>query len=90
MNMWGFTPALFGQLRQQMLLFLEQHGQEEKSEFYIPTVTNTLVNSGQARLKVLSTRDPWFGVTYREDRPRVVESLGQLIKRGDYPARLWS
>ncbi|MDB6064558.1 MAG: hypothetical protein JWR26_766 [Pedosphaera sp.] len=90
MNMWGFTPALFGQLRQQMVLFLEQYGQEEKSEIYIPTVTNTLVNSGQARLKVLRTRDSWFGVTYREDRPCVVESLGQLIKRGDYPEKLWS
>ncbi len=90
MNMWGFTPALFAQLRAQFTDFLKLHGREEKSECYIPTVVNTLVGAGQARCRVLRSTDSWFGVTYREDRPRVVESIGKLIARGDYPARLWS
>ena len=89
MNFWGFTPAVFGQLRTQFTAFLEKSGREEKSECYIPTTVGELVTAGQARVKVLRTNDSWFGVTYREDRPRVVESIGQLIARGDYPVKLW-
>jgi hypothetical protein len=88
MNMWGFTPELFGQLRGQFAAFLQHHGREEKSEFYIPSVVNTLVSESQARCRVLRTASSWFGVTYREDRPRVVESIRELIARGDYPEKL--
>ena len=85
MNMWGFTPTLFPHLRREFEIFLRQCGQQEKSELYIPTVVNTLVQTGAERLKVLTSPDSWFGVTYREDRPRVVESIQRLIERGDYP-----
>ena len=51
---------------------------------------NALVEGGQERVKVLRTPDSWFGVTHREDRPRVVESIGRLIARGEYPEKLWS
>ncbi len=61
-----------------------------KSECYIPNTVGELVRAGQARVKVLRTRDSWFGVTYREDRPRVVESIRALIADGHYPERLWS
>jgi hypothetical protein len=88
MNMWGFTPALFGDLREQFVEFLKRHGQEEKSEFYIPAAVNGLVRAGRARVKVLRTTDPWFGVTYREDRPLVVDGIRKLIARGDYPEKL--
>jgi hypothetical protein len=88
MNMWGFTPALFGDLQKQFGEFLAKHGQEEKSEFYIPAAVNDLVRAGRARVKVLRTTDPWFGVTYREDRPFVVEGIRKLITRGDYPEKL--
>jgi len=90
MNMWGFTPALFPQLRVAFESFLRQHGRELKSECYIPSTVNELVNAGTARVKVLRTADSWFGVTYREDRPRVVESIRQLIARGAYPEKLWT
>ena len=90
MNFWGFTPRIFPQLEEHFKKFLEAHGAEEKSECYIPRVVNDLVVAGQARVKVLRTRDSWFGVTYREDRPRVVESINQLIQGGAYPERLWS
>ena len=89
MNFWGFTPAVFDQLRARFAAFLKKSGQEEKSECYIPATVGELVTAGQARVKVLRTNDSWFGVTYREDRPRVVESIGQLIARGDYPEKLW-
>jgi NDP-sugar pyrophosphorylase family protein len=90
MNMWGFTPALFAQLRAQFEAFLRRSGSEPKSECYIPNTVNELVTAGEARVKVLRTSASWFGVTYREDRPQVVESIRQLVARGEYPARLWS
>jgi dTDP-glucose pyrophosphorylase len=90
MNMWGFTPTIFRHLREQFPAFLNEHGQEEKSEFYIPSVVNALINSGQERLRVLRSADSWFGVTYREDRPRVVTSIGNLIAEKNYPERLWA
>ena len=89
MNMWGFTTSLFPHLREQLVDFLKCHGQEEKSEFYIPSVVNSLVGARQERCKVLRTTDAWFGVTYREDRPFVVEGIRSLIARGDYPKKLW-
>jgi UTP-glucose-1-phosphate uridylyltransferase len=89
MNLWGFTPVIFEHLRREMTLFLQKHGRDEKAEFFIPTVVNTLVDAGQARVKVLRTPDSWFGVTYREDRPRVIESIRRLIAAGDYPEKLW-
>lgn len=89
MNLWGFTPGVFPQLRQSFQEFLERYGWDMKSEFFIPSVVNSLVVARKARVKVLRTNASWFGVTYREDRPRVVESVRQLIARGDYPEKLW-
>jgi NDP-sugar pyrophosphorylase family protein len=90
MNFWGFTPALFPQLRVKFTEFLKKSGGELKSECYIPSTVNDLVVAGQAKVKVLRTNDSWFGVTYREDRPMVLESIRKLIARGDYPAKLWT
>lgn len=90
LNCWGFTPSIFGHLQRELVAFLNQHAQDPKAEFFIPTVVNTLIQSGRERLQVLRTPDSWFGVTYRDDRPRVIESIRQLIQRGDYPERLWT
>jgi UTP-glucose-1-phosphate uridylyltransferase len=90
MNFWGFTPALFPQLRVKFTEFLKKSGGELKSECYIPSTVNELVIANQAKVKVLRTNDSWFGVTYREDRPMVVESIRKLIARGDYPEKLWT
>jgi dTDP-glucose pyrophosphorylase len=89
MNFWGFTPAIFPLLREKFSSFLARNGQDEKAECYITSAVNELVAAGQVRIKVLRTEAPWFGVTYREDRPRVVESIRQLIARGEYPETLW-
>lgn len=90
MNFWGFTPALFPQLKEEFEKFLKRAGGEQKSECYIPATVGDLVTSGRARVKVLRSPDSWFGVTYREDRPQVVESIRKLIAKGDYPEQLWS
>jgi NDP-sugar pyrophosphorylase family protein len=89
MNMWGFTPRIFPQLRARFESFLRANATDLKRECYIPSTVNELVAAGQARVKVLRTRDSWFGVTYREDHPRVVENIRSLIRAGAYPERLW-
>ena len=88
MNMWGFGPSLFGELRSRFVEFLQKHGAEEKAEFYIPSAVNEIVQAKHARVKVLRTPDSWFGVTYREDRPFVVKGIRELIARGEYPEKL--
>ena len=89
MNMWGFNPTVFGHLETAFAKFLTQHAASEKGEFYIPTVVNELAASGREKVRVLSSPDSWFGVTYREDRPRVSESIRHLIAEGVYPEKLW-
>jgi hypothetical protein len=90
MNMWGFTPAVFGQLRGVFESFLEERGGDLKAECYLPNAVGSLIRDGQARVRVLKTASHWFGVTYREDRAQVVEEIGRLVEIGAYPARLWA
>lgn len=90
MNFWGFTPALFPQIKSEFENFLKKSGGELKSECYIPATVGDLVTAGQAKCKVLRSPDSWFGVTYREDRPSVVENIRKLIAKGDYPGKLWA
>lgn len=89
MNMWGFTPQIFGQFRDHFQSFLRSNGSNIESESYLPSTVNELVLAGQARVRVLRTDDSWAGVTYREDRSRVVQTIRRLIDRGTYPNRLW-
>lgn len=89
MNYWGFTPRIFAQLRGLFLRFLERNATDLKAECYVPMAVNELIAGGEARVKVLRSRDPWFGVTYRDDRPRVMESIRRLIDAGTYPGALW-
>jgi hypothetical protein len=89
MNMWGFTPDYFDYSRESFIRFLQLHGQDLKSEFYIPTVVNELITQGLATCKVLQTPAKWFGVTYANDRPQVVLKINELIRKGVYPNHLW-
>ena len=90
MNMWGFTPRIFDQLRERFRQFLQERGSDLRAEFYIPSAVNELVAAGDARVRVLPTGGSWFGVTYREDRAHVAASIGSLIREGYYPESLWS
>lgn len=89
MNMWGFTPDYFQHSEDYFINFLKEFGQEMKSEFYIPTMVNYLINNGTAKVKVLDTTSKWFGVTYAEDRPDVVAKLQSLVDAGEYPTPLF-
>ena len=90
MNMWGFTPSLFDHLHEQFATFMQEKGTEEKSEFFIPTIVNNLIATDQAQVKVLSSPDAWFGVTYQQDKPHVIQQIRALVAQGVYPERLWS
>jgi hypothetical protein len=88
MNFWGFTPQVFPLLEKVLCEFLTREASSEKSECYIPTAVASMVTAGAATVRVLPTSADWFGVTYREDRPRVVESIARLVGEGAYPAAL--
>lgn len=88
LNCWGFTPSLFGHLRRLFGEFLRRHAGDLKAEFFLPDAINQLIREGHAQVKVLPTASAWFGVTYREDRPVVVENVRALIRAGAYPERL--
>jgi hypothetical protein len=90
MNMWGLTPDYFTLSDQLFIEFLNKDLNNLTSEFYIPFVVNKLISTGKATCKVLSTPDKWFGVTFREDRERVVESLVKLVAEGKYPTPLFN
>jgi hypothetical protein len=89
MNMWGFTPDYFDYSEDAFKAFLKETEGNIKSEFFIPLVVNNLIVDGKATCKVLDTPSKWFGVTYAEDRPMVVEKINALIEAGVYPAKLW-
>jgi NDP-sugar pyrophosphorylase family protein len=89
MNFWGFSPAVFPLLEASFAEFLRERAADLKSECYIPSTVNDLVAAGKLQVRVFRAGGSWFGVTYREDRSRVVASIRALIERGDYPERLW-
>ena len=89
MNMFGFTPDYFAHSEEYFKIFLSENMANPKAEFYIPVMVNKLVRDGVSTLRVLSTPAPWFGVTYKEDRPEVVAKIQALINKGEYPASLW-
>ncbi|MDE6692683.1 MAG: nucleotidyltransferase [Muribaculaceae bacterium] len=89
MNLWGFSPDYFEFSEREFVKFLEARGTELKSEFYIPAVVDTLIKNGEKSIKVLTTPSQWFGVTYAEDRPGVVERLAALHAAGEYPDKLF-
>jgi hypothetical protein len=91
MNCWGFTPDLFGELERRFPEFLRRNaGTILKAEFLIPEVVGELLGEGRARVRILPTRERWFGVTYPEDRPLFRTAILDLINTGVYPRDLWA
>lgn len=90
MNMFGFTPTIFGLLAAEFDKFLAARGTDEKAEFFIPTPVNALIREHRLRMRVLPSTSQWFGITYREDKPAVMDSIRHLIQQGVYPQKLWS
>lgn len=89
MNLFGFTPDIFGHLESQFRDYIEKNINSAKAEFFIPYVADNLIRSGEASFKVLGTPESWFGVTYQDDRPHVLSMISRLVEEGVYPTPLW-
>lgn len=89
MNNWGFKPSIFDELEKRFTQFLKTEIDKPKSEMYIPSVVFDLIDDKVATVKVLEANSPWFGVTYKEDKPFVIEKINALIAKGEYPEKLW-
>ena len=83
-------PALFAGLDRSFPGFLRARGGDPKAEFYLPAAVSGMVAAGEAVVRVLPTSGSWFGVTYREDKPRVQAAIAALVQAGKYPERLWA
>jgi dTDP-glucose pyrophosphorylase len=89
MNFWGFHADVFGDIERMWNEFLPANQSNLKSEFYIPTVANNLIQEGKAAFEILAGGKVWFGVTYTEDKPVVIAALKGLHESGAYPEDLW-
>jgi len=89
MNTWGFKPSVFETIEKKFSTFLKTEMDKPKSEMYIPSVVFEMIDEKLATVKVLEADSPWFGVTYKEDKPFVVEKINALIEKGEYPKNLW-
>ena len=89
MNFWGLKPNVFGYLQKGIREFLSENGNKLKSEYYIPLLINDNIIKGNIRTRVLKCDSPWFGVTYKEDKPFVQQKIKSLLDSGEYPEKLW-
>ncbi|HRO09421.1 MAG TPA: sugar phosphate nucleotidyltransferase [Saprospiraceae bacterium] len=90
MNMWGFLPSYFDHFDENFKNFLLHKGHELTSEYYIPALVDHLIKNEILQVEIIETGSDWFGVTYQEDRPVVMEKLRGLIDKGVYPENLWN
>jgi len=90
MNMWGLTPDFFEVLEKGFFEFLKEREEDDiKSEYLLPTIIDKLLKEEKAKVKLLETKDKWFGVTYKEDKEAVITSFKKLIAAGVYRERLF-
>lgn len=90
MNMFGFTPKMFDYLEKRFPEFLDEHKDNlTKCEYLIPTIIFEEINSGKAKVEVLKTDAVWQGITYREDKDKVVKEIKKLVDAGEYPLGIW-
>ncbi len=91
MNMFGFTPSLLTALSNRFPAFFQNEVPQNpaKKEYLLPVIVGQMIHEGKAKLKVLSSADKWYGVTYAADKPMVVAALQQMTAEGKYPDGLW-
>ena len=89
LNLWGFTPSLFPELERGFERFLAERGGDPEAEFYLPAAVDAALGVRRAEVSVLPTEEEWFGVTYREDLPRVRAAVAARVAAGLYPRPLW-
>jgi NDP-sugar pyrophosphorylase family protein len=89
MNFFCYAPNFIDLCEEQFKIFLDQHAQDLKAEFLIPSMTDYFIKSGKGKVEVIPTSAKWFGVTYKEDAPVVERDITQLVQNGEYPDNLW-
>lgn len=89
MNLFGFTPDYFTHSYEYFPEWQEANKENLKSEFYIPTMVNKLIAEGKSSLRVLRSAAQWHGVTYKEDKPALMQAIREMIAEGRYPEKLW-
>lgn len=89
MNYICYAPNVIDLCETEFQHFLGIAGQELKSEFFLPYITNQFIQSKRGNVKVIPTEAKWFGVTYKEDAPTVKASIDAVVMNGDYPNNLW-
>ena len=91
MNLFAFTPKFLEHLENYFYKFLERNKENLSScEYFLPTVVTTLIRKNKAIVDVIDTDAVWFGMTYKEDKELVKESILGEVKKGIYPANLWN
>lgn len=89
MNFWGFKKPVFEHLNKYFTQFVIENSDDPKAEFFIPLLITGLIEEDKVKVKILKTDESWFGITYREDKPGVIENIKELVKKGVYPSKLW-
>lgn len=89
MNCWAFTPDFFAELKTAFVEFLKENINTEKKELFLPFVVQAMMKRGGCTVDVVTTPSKWYGVTYKEDREGVVESIRKMTENGTYPENLW-
>ncbi len=89
MNLWGFKPSCFSFLGKEFRNFIDEKGMDPKSELDIPTSVDKFVKSGEITIQILMSNERWFGVTYRKDKPFVIENINRMVDQGIYPKSIY-
>lgn len=91
MNMWGFTRSILDEIKAEFSTFLEKGIKENpmKCEYYLPSVVSDLLEEDRATVAVLESTDKWYGITYKEDKPMIVNAMKEMKEQGIYPEKLW-
>ena len=91
MNLWGFTPSILEELDRRFASFLDREVPSNplKCEYFLPFVVDELLKEDKAQVKVLKSKDRWYGVTYKEDKETVVQGIRRMKEQGLYPEKLW-
>lgn len=91
MNMWGFTRSILEEIRDGFPAFLDEGLEKNpmKCEYFLPSVVSNLLGEDKASVAVLTSKDKWYGVTYKEDKPVVVAAMKCMMENGIYPKHLW-
>ena len=91
MNFWGFTQSFMQAMIDNFPAFLEESLKSDplKAEYFLPFIVDKMIVAGSARVKVLPSKDRWYGMTYKEDKPLVTAALQSMKDKGLYPDKLW-